>query len=212
MPEKKNKQEISANTIAIWAEKGIKVDELNEEEKDYLAHGGLDEVYTIRDNIRQPMPALEHEAIDKLMKNIFPEPEAEQEASLNQLWVIFREKTLEIFEEFSGWNFGSPAFAYRGDEKKQISYYKEIGKITVHLEILKKEDRLADLSICLTDDSSREKSSFELELFRGKRCLETIKTETGNIATLSSIEVGDYQLRLSDTKGEITSLAIRMEQ
>ena len=55
-------------------------------------------------------------------------------------------------------------------------------------------------------------TAFEVELFKGKRCLETIKTETGNTATLSSIEVGNYKLRLSDTKGEITSLAIRMEQ
>ncbi len=226
MAENNNTNEISAKKIAHWAEKGFKVDELTNGEKDFLLRGGLAEVCTIRDNLQQTIPALGPDAVDKIIQHHFPEPECTETESIIDLCVRVLEKGITLVKGLAEWQYLDPAPVYRGDDKqpvrdsenekqmeeeKQVSYRKEFGKITVYLDIMKKKERCVDLVLRLKDISSRDQSSFKVELLKGDRCLEAIKTNAGSAATLSDIEIGNYKLRLLDTHGEVTSIALRME-
>ena len=119
---------------------------------------------------------------------------------------------IETTRSFVDWKAGSPAFTYRGSAENCVSFYKEVGKLTVHLEILQREDRLADINVRLTDETRRDRSSFEVELFKDQRCIETVNTTKDSIALFSAIAIDNYKLKISDRKGEITSFSIRMER
>ena len=43
---------------------------------------------------------------------------------------------------------GSPAFAYRTSECKTVSLHREIGRFTVHVEVIGRKERLADIRGC----------------------------------------------------------------
>ena len=81
----------------------------------------------------------------------------------------------------------------------------------MHLEVIRRDQRLADLRISLTDDTGRERTSFEVELHKSGACVESVNVKSNTIVSLSAIEHGDYALRLSDSKGELTLLHIRIE-
>lgn len=210
-PKKDEKPVISTEKMAILAEKGLKAAKLTKEEKQYLLRGGLKELYNIRDFTEQTIPPLESEAVEAIMNRFFPEQPIEQPIQ-PILWIRMSQKIIEIVMLPDDWDTGSPAFAHRGKEGKSISFHKNVGKITVHLKILRGDERLADIHARLTDNGGKSLSSFEAEIFKGGKCIETVSNVKHNMITFFSLEMGDYVLRISDLKGEITSIAIKLEQ
>jgi len=201
-PKKDKGRGILPEKMAILAEKGLKAAKLTKEEKQYLLSGGLKELYDIWDFKKQSPPPLESEAVDEIMNKFFQKQP--------KLWIRFSEKIIEIVKQPIGLYIGSPAFAHRGTGTESISFYKKAGKLTAHLEIVRRDERLADIHIRLTDDSGIELTSFEVALFEGERCVETVSTIKSNTITLSAIKIGDYMLKVSDSKGELTSIFIRI--
>lgn len=200
--DKKPKQtEISPEKMAILAEQGLKAARLTKEEKEYLLHGGLKELYDIWEFAEESIPSLETETIDEIMNKFFP-----------PLRIRILEKVIEIIKLPSGLHMGSTAFAVRGKDAQSISFHKMVGRRTVHVQITGRDERLADIHVRLTDDSGKGLSAFQVELFKGKKCIETVSTTKSTIVSLSALEIGDYKLRLSDSKGEITSIALRIEK
>lgn len=202
-----NRQEIPPIKLVLLAEKGLKAARLSKKQKKYLLEKGFEEIYALSELEKETIPPVNPELIQTLLQKHFPI----KAITPNELYIKFRENVIESIKELSGWNQPSPAFAYRGSGDGNISFYKEIGKLIVHIEIVRRTDRQADIKVKLTDDTHRERTSFEVELLQEKRCLEIITVPPGGLATLSSIEIGNYLLRIADTKGEIISLSIRME-
>jgi len=201
--KKHKKPVISPEKTAILAEQGLKAAKLTKEEKQYLLSGGLKELYAIWDFKEQTIPPLESKTVEAIMKKFF--------SKQPKLWIRISHKIIEMIEPPEGWYRGSTAFAHRGKEIKSISFYKKVGKLTAHLEIVRGDVGLADIHVRLTDNSGKDLSSFEVELLKGVRCMETISTSKNYAVSLSAIEIGDYIIRISDLKGEITSIPLRME-
>ena len=203
--DKKDKKEgISPEKLAILAERGLKAAKLTKEEKQYLLRAGLGEFYDVCVFTEQNIPPLASEAVEGIVEKFL--------SKQPKLWIRIGRKIIEIVGLPKDWNMGSPAFAHRGEEAKDITFHKKAGKLTLHLKIMQRDERLADIHVLLTDDSGKDLSSFEVELLKGERCIETVSTSKNNAASLSAIELGDYLIRISDSKGEITSLPLRMEQ
>ena len=200
--KKNKKQEISPERMAVLAEQGLKAAKLTKEEKQYLLNGGLRELYDIYDFSKQTIPPLESEVVNAIMNRVFGE----------KLWIRITKKIIEKISLPEGWYTGSPAFAHRGMKAKNISFHKKVEKLIVHLEIVQNDGRLAEIHVRLTDNEGNYLSSIEAELFKGGRCIETISTLKNNTITFSSLEMDDYILRISDSKDEITSIAIKIEQ
>jgi hypothetical protein len=215
--DKNHKEEgLPAEKMAILAEQGLEAAKLTREEKQYLLRGGLTELYDVWEFTEQNIPPLESEAVEGILEGF-----SSLISIKPKLWIRFIQGIIEIVELAQGWNQASLAFAHRGEETKDISFYKEAGKLTVHLQIVPRDGMLADIHLRLTDSSVRprdssgkDSSSFEVELLKGEkgeRCIETASTSRGNAASFSSIEIGDYIIRISDSKGEIISIPLRME-
>lgn len=195
---------ISPEKVAILAERGMKAAKLTKEEKHYLLNGGLKEIYDIWDFEEQNIPPLETETVEAIMKRFF--------SKQPNLWIRISRKIIEMVEPPKDWSVGSPAFAHRGKKDKSISFHKKAGKLTVHLEIVQRDERLADMHVRLTNNSGKDLSSFEVELLKGERCVETVSTSKNNTVSFSSIEIGDYIILISDSKGEISSISLKIEQ
>jgi hypothetical protein len=221
-----NNYQVSEEKFAHWVENGFTIDELTDTEKDYLLHGGLDELLTVRESLSQPVESLDRNTIDKIMRRHFPETVTPLKDAVVDIWLQVREQGLALVKEFSEWHCLEVAPVYRGmeeesrsgegrsekpAEKNALSFRKEIGKLTVHLDINRKQGRCVDIVVRLRDISKREQSSFKVALIQGERCLETIKTDSDSSAVFSDIEVGNYSLQLHDSFGEVTSIAVRME-
>jgi len=202
--KKYKKQEISPERMAILAEQGLKAVKLTKEEKQYLLNGGLKELYDIYDFAEKTIPPLESEAVNAIMNRFFCEHP--------KLWIRITKKIIDKVSLPEDWYMGSPAFAHRGMKAKNISFHKKVEKLIVHLEIVQNDGRLAEIHVRLTDNEGNYLSSIEAELFKGGRCIETISTLKNNTITFSSLEMDDYILRISDSKDEITSIAIKIEQ
>lgn len=210
MSGQRESKPIPPEKMARIAEKGLKAVRLGAAEKEYLAGEGLEEYYALRDSLKEPAPSLSSGEVDDVMLRFFPADESPERSALV---CRIREKALELVENCAGWQQGSPAFATRGpSEEGRVRLCKEAGKLTVHLEIVRRGERLVDVNVRLTDTSGRDTSSFEVELLKDTRSLETVGSAGGATASLSRIAVGDYRMRISDRKGEITSLSIRLEK
>jgi hypothetical protein len=210
MMHRKNKTGIPEEKIGLIAEKGIDAARLGRKEKKILLTSGMEEVYAAMEMQNTSVPALDNIEIDRLMGMFFPEKRP-AEARMSSLWIKIRDYSAELAGTLDGWSAGSPAFACRGAEAKTVTLHREFGKLTMHLEVIGRPDRLADIHLLLTDESRRDKSTFEVELFRGDRCVEAIDGTKGETTVLSRVETGDYMLKVSDSKGEITSLNLRMD-
>ncbi|MGA1840207.1 MAG: hypothetical protein ACMUIU_06230 [bacterium] len=201
--KKQKKPVIPPEKMAILAEKGLKAAKLTKKEKEYLLRAGLKEIYDLWDFTKQAIPPLEAESVDAIMNRFFSERP--------KLWIRIREKIIEMVEGPSGLIVGSPAFAHRESGTKSISFQKKAERWIVHLEIVRGDKRHVDIHIRLTDNSGKDISPFEIALFKGERCIETLSTTKGHTLSLFAIEIGYYSLRVSDSKGEITSIFIKME-
>ncbi len=198
--------------MGVLAEQGLAKAKLTKTEKEILLSRGLAELYQIIEFLNQTVPALETGMLDTILKKNSPSLPHVEGTKPVLFWLKFYAKKISLFQDLAGWNQGSPVFAFRSAWKNCIRFHKEIGKITVHLEIIKKDDRVTDLNVCLIDETSREKAAFEIELFTGNRCIESITATSRTPVSFSAIQVGNYFLRLSDSKGEITSLLLRIDQ
>ncbi|MGA1867213.1 MAG: hypothetical protein ACMUJM_01575 [bacterium] len=212
--DKKNKiVGIPPEKMAILAEKGLKAAKLTDEEKHYLLHGGLKELYDIWEFQRQTIPPLEPETIDAIIERHFPslyEDQYSKEPERAPLLIILR-NLRERIKVPPSWQLGSPVFAHRGEEKiNECSLLKKVGKLTVHLQIVGRDERSADINARLTGDAGKDQSFFEVELLKGERCVESVRTTLGNTISLSAVAIGNYILRISDSGHVITSIAIKM--
>jgi hypothetical protein len=202
--KKQRKSVIPPEKMAILAEKGLKAAKLTKEEKEFLLRGGLNELYDIWDFTKKTVPALDAKTVDAIMNRFFSERP--------KLRIRIRKKIMEMVEPPAGLFLGSPAFAHRESGTKGLSFRRKVDKRTVHLELVRRDERHADIHVRLTDDSGKDLSSFDIALFKGERCIEILSTTKSHTLSLSAVEMGDYSLRVSDTKGEITSISIKMEQ
>jgi hypothetical protein len=209
---KKDKYKLTPEMIGKLAERGIKALRLSRKQKQELLTSGLEEIYALHDLQKQNIPLLEDAEVDVLMERYFKPTLKHAETRRDAIWVKLLEKTVKIFDFGPGWAQGSPAFALRGEaQRPSVTMHKEIGRLTLHLELINRADRLADIRLCLTDDSKRDKTSFEAELLKSERCVESITAKAGEYFVLSRIELGEYTIRVRDTHGEIASFQIRMD-
>jgi hypothetical protein len=205
------KKSITDETIAIIAEKGLRAARLNSVQTKELFNSRLPEVYALWDMAKEPVKPLEKNVVDRLMDRFFPEV-AVVGAEIPSLVVRLRDVAAELIGTVSGWNIGSPVFVCRaGAESQRVMLHREIGRVTVHIEVVSRAARLADIRLCLTDESNRDATSFEVELLQNGRCIEASSGRINKTVLFRRVETGEYLLRLSDEKGEITSLRIGME-
>jgi hypothetical protein len=129
---------------------------------------------------------------------------------------ILLKKAGELVDTISGatggWEYGSTAFAHRGPGDTGLAFHKTVGRLTIHLELLRKPSSLIDINVLIADPSSREPVIFEVALYKGDRCLETIGVSPGTPASITSVKVDNYELRISDDRGELASMMLKMEQ
>lgn len=205
----KSIKEIDSEKIALIAEKGMKAAKLSKKEK-LLLNFHLNEFYCIKKFLNKDIMPLEEDEVEKFMQKFSFTKEICQD-SLSNLWLRLKEKSICLVQLPNGWNTWSPQFAHRSSDNDSVSFYKKIGFITVHLEIIRKQSRLADINVTICDDSNKEPAIFEVSLFKGERCMETAGIVKNKKVSLSSIRVGSYELRISDSKGELTSISVKME-
>ena len=208
----KDKYELTPEMIGILAEKGIRGLRLSRKQKKELLHTGLEEIYELHDLQKKKIPPLEDAEVDLLMERFFKPALTKYENKEPDILVKLLEKAVKIIESGPGWMQGSPAFAVRGNAvRPSVTMHKEIGRLTLHLELISRADRLADIRLCLTDISKRDKTAFEAELLKSDRSIESITAKTGEYFVLSRVEPGEYRLRVRDKHGEIASFQMRMD-
>jgi hypothetical protein len=204
---------IPAEKMALLAEKGLNATHVSRNDLLALAHGGLSELYTIKEGIKNPPPPLDQQLIDQVIAAYFPSPaKTKPTSSLSDIVVQLTKNAVKSVTEPFGWQLNSPAFAQRGPEPRSVSLCKKTGKLIVHLEIAKSFGKGASIAIRLTDSSNRERLSFETALFHNDRCIESVHSAKNPVASFSKIAPGDYLLKVSDKKGEIASVTIRLEE
>jgi hypothetical protein len=214
MPQrKKTISLIPAEKMALLAEKGLHAAHLSRAEMLSLAHGGLNEFYAIKKGIKSQHPPLDEQITEKVMATYFPTTASDTlRPSLMDISVRLTRHTIKVVTQTFDWKPDSPVFARRGHESGSVSFYKDTGKLTMHLELTKSCERCACINVRLTDKSKRERSSFEATLFQEDRCIELVHVNTNPTASFSTISPGDYLLRVSDKKGVIASVNIRLEE
>lgn len=200
--KKKEKQrKILPEKMAILAEQGLKAAKLTKQEKITLLRDGLQELYELFDFTGQSIPPLEPEAVDAIMRKFFTP----------KLRMRICKKNIEVVEAPARWLMGGPAFAHRGRDIEGVSFNRRVGKLTIHLNIKSRDERLADIRIRITDDSGKGRSSFEVKLFKEEKCVETLSSAINTTVSLFALERGDYLLRVYDKKGEIVSVPLKIE-
>ena len=207
----KKENKLTPEIVGLIAEKGIRSLKCKAGITRALLDGGLDEVYAVKKMKTAVIAAPGLQEVESLVARYFPFINKAKEYQPS-LWLKLKTLGSETVDAFDGWLVGSPVFAYRSSGNHQsVSFHKDLGRKSVHLEVIRRDERLADLRVSLTDDSNREQTTFEVELIKDGKCVESVSLKTAAVASISSIEIGDYELRLSDNKGELTSLRIRME-
>lgn len=203
---------ISAEKMALLVEKGLPKARLSHAEKIALAEGGLDEFYTIKEGIKMPSSPLDRQTIDNLMATFFPSTgKSGDTAVMMDISVKMNQTPIKVVKNAINWLPGSPEFALRGLDSDKVSFYKEEGKFTVHLEISRDCDRHSSISVILTDKAKR-KLPFEVTLFQNGIYAESVHVNKNSFASFSSILSGAYSLRVSTKKGEILSVNIGLEE
>lgn len=205
------KNEIPGEKIARIAEKGLRSVRLSKAEKLELARCGMDEVFAVKEGMREPAPQLDDRLLEKVMERFFPLTEKISASSPVAILLQMTRNTIRVIERAIDWNPCSPAFAVRGPESGGVSFFKEAGKLTVHLEVVKTDNRRVCLNVRVTDETKRDRTSFEASLFKGERCIESMSVTESPVASFTNIVLDDYLLKVSDKKGEITSVVIRMQ-
>ena len=207
----KKENKLTPEIVGLIAENGICSLKRKAAITRALLDGGLDEVNAVKKMKTAIIAGPGLQEVESLVARYFPFIDKAKECQPS-LWLKLKTLGSETVDIFDGWLAGSPAFAYRSSENHQsVSFHKELGRKSVHLEVIRRDERLADLRVSLIDNSSRDQTTFEVELIKDGNCLESVSMKTASVASISSIETGDYELRLSDNKGELTSLRIRME-
>lgn len=199
---------ISAERLACIAEQGLAAEGLTKNELLSFAEHGLEEVYDLWHFSQLSIPALDPYTLDAVMKRFYPETVLQTA----DIWVRVKDTLIEILGCADSWIQGSPAFATRANEDNQISFHKKFGKLTVHLEIVRRDSCLADIHVKLSDNTIKAPYFFEVELMKGQRSLETIDAAKDSMISFYSVEIDDYLLRVSDMNKEIASLSLRMEK
>ena len=210
MTAKHKKNDISDETICIIAEKGMRATRLNKAQTKELFDSRLPDVYALWDLAKEPVKPLEKSEVDCLMDRFYPEVAAVG-VGVPSLVVRLHDAAAELIGTVLEWNMGSPVFSCRSEEPKSVLLHREIGRVTVHVEIISRTARLADIRLCMTDESKRDTTSFEVELLKGGKCIEAANGTLNETILFRRVESGEYLLRFSDSKGEITSLRIGME-
>lgn len=209
---KKTITEIAAEKMALLAEQGLKKARLTRDEKRILADNGLDELYEIRECLRTPTLPAAPELIEKMMGSLFPKAEVGVSGtSLVDISVRLTTTAMEVIRHVFDWQLDSPAFAQRGDESDVVSFFREAGKYTVHFQIVKGDQKRASINVRLTDKLHRGLSSFEASLFQNGQCIESVHVTRNPVASFPSVIPGDYLVKVSNKKGEIVSVAVRIE-
>jgi len=203
---KKTLKEIPPEKAGILIEKGLKAAKLSGEEKTWLAEN-INEVYAGQNFLASPPEPTPAELVKKVLNRFYPRQDDKKESGF---WVRIKEKALELVESIPEWKVGSPAFAYR-DTGQRISFYKAAGKCTVHLEIVKKENRVADINVRVIDEIGRIPTVFEAALYQQDRCVETINSLNNGFISLAGLGTGDYTLKLSDEKGAFSTISIKLD-
>jgi len=95
------------------------------------------------------------------------------------IFTVILKKSSDFFSFFDNglaqWTQGSAYFAHRGgDDDTSIAFHKKIGNLAVHIELVRKPSRLIDIHVVIANDAAREPVMFEVALFKGSRCIETV--------------------------------------
>ena len=202
--------DLSAEQIGLLAENGIQELKNNSKLKKVLLISGLDEVYAVKKLHKASVIPLSTFEINTLVTRFSPK-RLDANALKDSLLIRTNEWCAEFFGAVSGWKSGSTVFAFRETPSRSITYHKQIGRMTIHLEVVNRSDRLVDIRVCLIDDTHRDTSSFDIALFNGEKCVEALNGTIGETLTLSRINNGEYRLSVSDIRGEISALSIRMD-
>jgi hypothetical protein len=212
LQRKKKISIIDAEKTGILAEKGLNSAHLSRSEMITLANGGMSEVCNIRKGINSSSTQLEKQVIDKIMNTYFPEGDTDKSISeTSGIVVRLTKSTVKTVIGIVDWQCNSPVFAVRGVESNSISFFKEYGKLTVHIEITKGSEKRSSIHIRLTDRAKRDRLPFDATLFQADQCIESIHVVKNPVASFSNIIPGAYILNISSKKGEIASIPIRLE-
>ena len=212
---RKIKQSISPEKIVAMAKKGYKISELTKREKEYLIHGGLEEINAIKSYVHTRPDESSNEEINKLLKRWKSEKILNNikktGAILNGIHIKLHEQKIKILELSTKWNTQSLAFDHKGQESDYISFSENLKRHTIHVEIVGKTKKTVDINIRLADKKGRYLSNFEVELFKRNVCILSNSSEKNNILTLYSVEFGKYKLKISDSRECLTSIPIHLE-
>lgn len=212
LQRKKKIAEIPAEKMGLLAEKGLNKARLSRDELLTLAKRGLAELYNIKEYIKTPTTPLDPQIIKNVMAAYFPETENNvPKNTVIDISILLTNTVLKVIKNSFDWQPDSPVFAQRGDESDSISFFKDTGKFTVHIEISKGSEMRPYINVRLTDKSNLEHSSFEATLFQNCQCVESIHVTKNPVASFSSVVGGDYVLKVSDRKGEIVSVNIALK-
>jgi hypothetical protein len=204
---KDNDKSLTAERIAEIADKGIRGARLTSEEKAALLNDGMGEVCSVSRAMREKVAPLSTGDIDSVIGRFFPQ----SEQNTDTLAFRIGNAALELLSSLEGWIPNSPAFAVRAEKTDSVSFYKELGKISVHIELIKRSDRNADLNFKIKDEAEREETCYSVELLSGSRCIEAVSAPKTETVSIKSLKSGDYELKICDSKGTITALTLRVE-
>ena len=211
---KKNKI-ISPEKIVVMAEKGYNITDLSKNEKEYLIKGGFEEIDEIKSFEHKKSSNESSDKIEKLLDQFFPK--LPPRPIIYEIHVKFHKTMIGLISICTKSSPQSPAFEHRapesdiGQPSDSVSFSKNIKNHVVHVEIVSKGEKTADINVRLTDKSGNYVSAFEVELLKNEMCVLSASTENSNEICLYSVECGKYILSLLDSKNHLISIPIHLE-
>ena len=111
---KKKLTAISAEKMAILAEKGLHKARLSNAEKIALAEGALDEFYNIKESIKTTGSPIDRKTIVYIMGTFFPPiGKSADNAFIVDISVEIKQTPMKVLKNSIGWLPASPVFAQR---------------------------------------------------------------------------------------------------
>lgn len=210
---KKEKNKIDPETIAIIAECGIDKIGLSRDQIAWLSAEGFDELKQVKKlkpaSEYEPLPSYLH---NKALDTFFP---FQQTAEIGDvpLHIKFQHGILELIGYPKTWTTGSPAFSWRDTDlsQRQLTFKHIEQKVTTHIELLSRHDDTTDISVRCNDSSGNQLPCIEVELLRSGRCIESISSSDIGPVTIKNVKKGSMQLCVHTAEGQEIKLDIRVD-
>jgi len=216
--DKQYKKEITpipAEKMIVIARKGLDAVSLSKEEKEYLLHGGLEELQGLCEMMEEPLTPLSDEEVERVRSAFYaaqtelPKAAEAIQKNIRSIWVRVKDGAIELIESLtSGFEIGTPAFAHRGKGEQEVTWCERVGDAAVYCKLQPVEDDCLDLSVRIDYPQEKKNRRIGVALYQGDRRVAGANALADDNCIIRRIHRGEYTCRISSEEGDIVSFPL----